>query len=465
MSTLPAAAESYWMDSTEATSYPPLVEAAEVDVAVVGGGVAGICAAWELMTEGRSVAVLEADRVAAGVTGYTTAKLSSLHTLKYAHLRDSQGADAARLYAQSQQDAIEHVARTSTELGIHCELERVPAFTYVRSRDLLDEVRAEAGAASEAGLQASFVTEASLPFPVAGAVRVADQAQFHPRRYLVGLAREMTRRGARIHEHTRVTGLHEGEPCRLTTETGATVTARDVVVATHYPIFDRALLFTRLKPHRELVVAAAIPADCDPRGMYITPEQNVRSVRTAPYDAGQRLLIVTGEAFAPGTGGVAERFERLARWTREQFGVHEFAYRWAAPGQRHDRRRALRRPPPSRRQARLRRLRRNGLRRLGHEQRRYVRTAPGVAHRRQGGPMGQALPPPTPAARGRTAAQAAGDGRQALRPVTGCARPTSTPSTKSRRGLDPSRASAVSVAPSTATRAVPTTPCPRAAPT
>ncbi len=71
---------------------------------------------------------------------------------------------------------------TSTELGIHCDLVRIPAFTYVRSRDLLDEVRAEAGAASEAGLPASFVTEASLPFPVAGAVRVEDQAQFHPRR-------------------------------------------------------------------------------------------------------------------------------------------------------------------------------------------------------------------------------------------------------------------------------------------
>ena len=66
----------------------------------------------------------------------------------------------------------------------------------------------------------------------------------------------MTRRGARIFERSRAVRLDEGKPCRVTTENGSTVTA-SVVVATHYPVFDRALLFTRLVPRRELVVAAA----------------------------------------------------------------------------------------------------------------------------------------------------------------------------------------------------------------
>ena len=89
------------------------------------------------------------------------------------------------------------------------------------------------------------------------------------------------------------------------------MTAREVVVATHYPVFDRAGLFARLEPKRELVVAAPIPAGDDPGGLFITPEQNTRSVRTAPYDDGRRLLVVTGEHFTPGTGGVAERYARL----------------------------------------------------------------------------------------------------------------------------------------------------------
>ena len=106
-------------------------------------------------------------------------------------------------------------------------------------------------AAAEAGLPASFVTMTGLPFAVAGAVRVENQAQFHPRKYLLALAEDLSRHGGRIFERTRVTGLDEGHPCTITTEGGHTVRARHVVVATHYPVFDRALLLTRLEARRE----------------------------------------------------------------------------------------------------------------------------------------------------------------------------------------------------------------------
>ena len=327
---LPGAAESYWMDSVPATTYPPLTEDVEVDAVVVGGGIAGLCTAWELLQVGQDVVLLEADRITAGVTGYTTAKLSAQHTLVYATIRKASGPDAARQYAQSQQQAVERVATVASQLGIDCDLERVPAFTYAESADQVDELRAEADAAREAGLEASFVTETGLPFPVAGAVRVEDQSQFHPRKYLLGLAEDVVRRGGRIAERTRAVGLEEGDPCRVTTEQGVTVTARNVVIATHYPVFDRALLFGRLEPRRELVVAAVLPDERDPNGMFITPEQNTRSVRTAPYRTGERLLIVTGEHFTPGAGDVTERWERLLAWTAERFPGAEVAYRWAA---------------------------------------------------------------------------------------------------------------------------------------
>ncbi|MEV6598669.1 FAD-dependent oxidoreductase [Actinoplanes sp. NPDC051346] len=327
--TLPGTDESYWMDTTSTTSYPALTADVEVDVAVVGGGIAGLCTAWELTEAGRTVALVEADRIAAGVTGYTTAKLSVLHTLIYDKVRTSFGPDSARLYAESQQRAVQRVVAVAARLHIDCDLERVPAFTYAESPDLLDRIRAEADAAADAGLAASFVTETGLPFPVAGAVRVEDQAQFHPRKYLLALADDLTRHGGQIFERTRATGLTEGDPCTVTTEGGPTITARHVVVATHYPVFDRAMLFARLEPRRELVVATAIPAGRDPGGVYLTPEQNTRSVRTAPYRDGQRLLIVTGEHFTPGAGNVTEQWQNLVEWTQQRFPGTEIAYRWA----------------------------------------------------------------------------------------------------------------------------------------
>jgi glycine/D-amino acid oxidase-like deaminating enzyme/nitrite reductase/ring-hydroxylating ferredoxin subunit len=330
MSTVSGADESYWMDSTESTSYPAVAGGVQADVAVIGGGIAGLCTAWELTRTGRSVVVVEADRIAAGVTGYTTAKLTAQHTLIYARLRKSFDVDTARLYAQSQLEAVEHVADTVDELGIDCGWERVAAYTYTTSPEQAQDIEAEVDAAVEAGVPASLTTETGLPFAVAAAIRVEAQAQFHPRRYLLALAGDLTRRGGRIFERSRVTGLEEGEPCRLHTEAGATIVARDVVVATRYPVFDRALLFSRLVPRRELVVAAAIPAERDPGGMYITQQDNTRSVRTAPYRDGQRLLIITGETFKPGTPGVSDRLERLTAWARTHFAVDTLAYHWAA---------------------------------------------------------------------------------------------------------------------------------------
>ncbi|NUT22460.1 MAG: FAD-dependent oxidoreductase [Hamadaea sp.] len=330
MTVMPGRAESYWMASTEATGYPALSEDIQVDVAVVGAGVVGVSTAWELAKAGRSVALLEADRIVANTTGYTTAKLTSLHTLIYSRLTADLGSEAARLYASSQQDAIEHVRDVVGQLGIDCDLETRPAYTYVTSEDGVDAVRAEAELALDAGLPAQFVTASTLPFPIAGAVRVDGQAQFHPRKYLLRLAADLVASGGQIFERTRVMGVEERDTCRVTTETGHTVTARDVVVATHYPVFDRGLLVTRLIPQRELVVAGVIAESDDPAGMFITQEDDTRSVRTAPLGGGRRLVIVTGEKFALGSSGVTDRLWKLVGWTRRTFDVEDITYHWAA---------------------------------------------------------------------------------------------------------------------------------------
>ncbi|RII20447.1 Gamma-glutamylputrescine oxidoreductase [Streptomyces sp. YIM 130001] len=327
----PSYEESYWMATADTTGYPTLGDDTEADVVVVGGGIAGLSAAWELVKAGHSVALLEADRVAAGVSGYTTAKVSSLHTLVYDRIRRIRNEADAELYACSQQGAVEHVAEIVDELDIACDLERVPAYTYTTDPAAVPSLQAEARAAASAGLPATYVTDSELPFEISGAVRVEEQAQFHPREYLLALAEDIGRSGGRIFEGTRVTGLAEGSPCRVTTESGHSVAARDVVVATHYPVFDRALLFARLAPRRELVVAAPLDADRAPAGMYITQGEGKRSIRSAPLDDGRRLLIVTGESFTPGAGeDVGERFRRLDAWMHERFPVGATAYRWAA---------------------------------------------------------------------------------------------------------------------------------------
>lgn len=331
MSPLPQAGASYWMQSADLSVHPSLTASADADVVVVGAGIAGLSTAWELSRAGLRVIVLEADRVAAGVTGHTTGKVTALHGSVYARLRSQQGAKAARLYASSQSAALDWITQVAEELGTDCDLERRSAFTYCEDPARVQDLQREAEAARQAGLNASFVTETDLPYPVAGAVRVDDQAQFHPLKYVRALADDLTARGGGIYENTRVTDLDEGEPCRVTTGSGSAVTARHVVVATHHPVFDHGLLSTRLTQHRDLVIAGPLPAAQDPHGMYITSEGGKRSVRTAPGPDGERLLIVTGEVFTPGAGdNTAVRFERLQAWAEQRFPGFRLTHWWAA---------------------------------------------------------------------------------------------------------------------------------------
>ncbi|HET7533387.1 MAG TPA: FAD-dependent oxidoreductase [Nocardioidaceae bacterium] len=320
---------SYWMVSAETPDYPELTDDITVDVAVVGAGIAGISVAAEIARTGRSVALLEAERIAAGVTGGTTAKVSVLHGAIYHHLAQKLGEETAEAYATSQTLAMEHVAETARRLDIDCDLERQPAFVWTESAKDVEMLRSEADAARRAGLAATFTQDTGLPFPVAGAVRVEDQLVFHPRKYLRAVAQEYVDHGGLIFENTRVTDLDEGKPCVLTTDEGHRVSALDVVVTTHYPIFDRAMMFSRLTPHREFAAAAVVPESADPRAMYISTSSDTRSLRGAPYDGG-RLLIATGAPFTPGDPKAPQRLEELERWLTDRFPVEEVRFVWAA---------------------------------------------------------------------------------------------------------------------------------------
>lgn len=317
---------SAWLDTTPETSYDPLPGDREVDAAVVGGGITGLTAAVELAAAGEDVALLEADRIVTGITGKTTAKVTSLHGLVYDDLRSSRGRTAARQYATANERAIDVIADRVERHGIDCEFERTPAYTYATSRDRRDEIRAEAEAAESVGLPAAFVEDVPLPYDVDAAVRVDDQAHFHPREYLLGVAEAFEENGGRIYEETEVTDVDAGRRTRVVTDRG-TVRADDVVVATHFPIVDRQLLFARQYPHRGYVLAVRTP-DAPTEGMYYRAGSPTHSVR--PHVAGQDdLVLVSGEGHKTGHGDAAERYRRLARWARAQFDVEEIPYRWS----------------------------------------------------------------------------------------------------------------------------------------
>lgn len=321
---------SLWADTApRRAELPRLARDAEVDVAVIGGGIVGLTTALLATRAGATVALVEADRVGNGVSGYTTAKVSSQHGLIYERLRSNLGPDAARLYGQINEAALTWIAEQVEGAGIDCDFRRRASYVYAPAGSDRDEIDAEARAAALAGLPSRRVAETPLPYPVAAAVRFDDQAEFHAGKYLAGLTDELVARGCAIHERTRALGVDEGRRCIIETDAGGRLLADRVVVATHYPFLDRSLAFARVHVERSYAIACRI-AGAPPDGMFVSGAGPTRSVRAAPVD-GEELLLVGGESHRAGAGGDTEqRYRRLERFAREHWDVRSVEYRWSA---------------------------------------------------------------------------------------------------------------------------------------
>jgi glycine/D-amino acid oxidase-like deaminating enzyme/nitrite reductase/ring-hydroxylating ferredoxin subunit len=319
-----SATGSLWLDTAEPTTYPRLSADLKVDVAVLGGGIAGLTTALLLKRDGARVAVIEAARVGSGVTGCTTAKVAALQQTAYRALRRRHGREGARVYAEASAASVEMVATFVAEEQIACDLERRPAFTYAaRDRDRRT-VEGEFEAAHEAGLPVALVSDVDLPFETYGAVRLDDQVQLHPVRYVQGLARAVDGGGSSVLEETRALSVDAGDPCRVTTDRG-TVTADQVVVATHYPLLDRGLFFARLESQRSYCIAARIRG-ATPEGMSISAAGSTRSVRS--YG---ELLVLGGEGHPTGARkATPERYETLEEFARSHWDVVDVTHRWSA---------------------------------------------------------------------------------------------------------------------------------------
>jgi glycine/D-amino acid oxidase-like deaminating enzyme/nitrite reductase/ring-hydroxylating ferredoxin subunit len=329
---LPGKPTSLWLDTTPETDFPTLKNSLTADIAIIGGGLAGLTAATLLKAHGKTVAVLEAMHIVQGVTGYTTAKITSLHTLIYDYLIGHFGLEKAHAYADANQAAIEQIARLVQERQIDCDFTRTEAYTYTEKEDQIARIRAEVDAALQLGLPAAFTDSTPLPFPVKAAVRFDNQAQFHPRKYLLALAGQIQGEGSYVFENTRVMAVDEEEgSCRVTTEQGA-ITAQDVIIASHFPFNDKTLYASRLHPFRSYVLGMRIEG-ATPRGMFISTDP-AYSVRTHPVRNGE-LVLVGGEKHTAGQGGdTVARYQRLEQWARAHFAVKSIDYRWSTQDNR-----------------------------------------------------------------------------------------------------------------------------------
>ena len=328
MADLPGTPSSLWLAGKPPGVRPPFTDGGTADVAVIGGGIVGTATALSLAKDGASVVLAEARRIAEGVTGHSTAKVTALHETQYTQLTGHLGRDAAAAYAALNADGVSAVASLVYEHEIECSLETAPNYIYAEEESGAAKVEAEAEAARDAGLDVELTDETDLPFEVRAAARLGGQIAFDSAAFTRGVADAAEAAGARVHEGSRVVSIKQGSPCTIRFESGRELKAERVVLATHMPLLDRGMFFARVRPQASYAVSA--PAADPPIGMYLSLDSSTRSIRSAPAVDGSRSVIVGGEGHKVGQGEGAGAYEALSAWLNDRFDAQGVEHRWSA---------------------------------------------------------------------------------------------------------------------------------------
>lgn len=319
---------SYWHRTAKPKLYPPLDKDLEVDTLIIGGGITGVTCAYALSQRGGSAALIEAGGLCDGTTGNTTGKLTVQHDLIYSRLMREQGERTAKTYLKAQAGAVEFVRRAVAKENIACDLADAETFLYAENEKEGEKVRREYEAARRVGINAELSRGEFL-----GGVNMTGfigDAVFHPVKYVAALAEAAACGGVPIFCGTKAVRVEDGEPVEVVCESGVTIKAKWMLMATQYPIYDGlGFYFTRLYSKRSYAVALDV-RDSWPDGSYKNTSEPARSLRSH-LEGSRRILVVAGDGHHTArSDDMKKHYENLENFARVIAGEGEVLANWSA---------------------------------------------------------------------------------------------------------------------------------------
>lgn len=312
-----------------------LTESVHADICVVGSGIAGLTTAYLLTQAGKSVVVLDDGPLVSGMTQCTSAHLSSAIDDRFTEIEKWHGERGAMLAAESHSAAIDRIESIAIELKINCDFARLNGYLFLAPGDKKELLDAELAAARRAGLKAEMVARAPIDYDTGPAISFANQARFHPTKYLGAVAEAIKQAGGRIFTNSHVDHVEGGEKAKVTVGRHH-VHAEAIVVATNVPINDRLAIHTKQAPYMTYVIGARVPEGSVTDALYWDSLKAYHYVRiqhmpAADGHASYDLLIVGGEDHKSGQAEDTEqRHARLASWAETRFPMmDDIEFTWA----------------------------------------------------------------------------------------------------------------------------------------
>ncbi len=303
-----------------------------VDVAIIGGGIAGLSCAYELLKRGKSVAVLEDGIIASGETSRTSAHLSSCLDDRYYEYIERFGLEKARLIAQAQQEAINTIENIIKEERIDCDFKRVDGYLFSHDENQDDLSKEEEALKRLGNISYERLKKAPITtFDSGPCLRFLHQAQFEPMKYIKGLAEAVIKKGGFIFENTHALSIHEKPHCEVSTSSGHRVHAEDIIIATGSPINDRVIMHTKQAQYRTYIIQVALPKGAIKEALYWDTLDKYHYIRIINNsDQEKDYILVGGEDHKVGQKiHPKEAFDNLKKWVKEHFSSPLFISGWS----------------------------------------------------------------------------------------------------------------------------------------
>lgn len=331
--TLNGASKSIWHATAVVPKFPPLQGNASADICVIGAGIAGLTTAYLLSKQGKKVILIDAVGVGSGETGRTTAHFFPPDEW-YADIEDKFGASRAALVAESFTYAIATVEAIIGAENIDCEFERLDGYLYNPSSASAKDLHRELQAATRAGVKVyRHERVPHLSFDTGPCICYPDQAQFHPLKYLIGLAQALVNKGGIIHDSTQALKINGNRDEQLVTTNCGEIRAKAVIVATNTPFNNRVVMHTKQAAYRTYVVGLTVPKGSVPRILLWDTGDPYHYIRLEAAGApeGNEVLIVGGADHKVGQDPHGEHpYVEIEAWVREHFPMAgEVIYQWS----------------------------------------------------------------------------------------------------------------------------------------
>lgn len=320
---------SLWIETTKEDLKTEVLNGnIETEICIIGAGIFGLTTAYYLGQCGKKVTVIEKERIGEKVSGNTTGKITSQHGLFYNYLVSNYGIQYAQKYLKANEEAIKNIKEIIDNEKIECEYEEKDSYVYAQKEDEVLEIEKEIEAVEKAGIKAEFIKKINdFPIDIKGAIKFKGQAQFHPRKYMIGLCKAILKQN-KIYEKTTALEIEKNNDEYIIYTDRGNIKSKYIVLATHFPIINTpGFYFAKMYQSTSYVIAIETEKKLFD-GMIISAKEPIYSFRTSFYN-GKKVLLICGTEHKTGEAITTEKkYKELEDIAKKYYPDCKIIFKW-----------------------------------------------------------------------------------------------------------------------------------------